>query len=464
MIKNNTLIHAGMRIAIIGLGVSGRAAVRYFQACGAEVVISDSREERQFLDKEGAFLQEVKVTWEAGGHSHAFFRDVDMIFVSPGVPLDLPLLQDMRERGVPVLGELAVAAPVLSEHVVAITGTNGKTTVTTLIGQLLEVSEKNVFVGGNIGTPLFSYLMGGKQADEVVLEVSSFQLDTAGDFRPDIALLLNITPDHLDRHGDLAGYTGAKMKIFASQRATDIAILNGDDPLCRKLAAEIGSRVLLFGHQDDCDAKIEENRIILRWQEEEIYQLSGSRLANSTGLLNAAAALLAARSAGCSQRQIITGLMAFEPLHHRMEPVAEIDGVVYYDDSKATNTGAVLTALAQVDGKAILIAGGRDKGDDYTLLRESVRNKVRKVILIGESAALIEMALFGTVPLDHAVSMDEAVELARGAAQSGDAVLLSPACASFDMFNSYAHRGEVFAAAVRRLEPAGDGADDGGRP
>ena len=459
--KTNRLIQSTMRVAVIGLGISGRAAVRYLLACGAGVVVSDSRSEERFLAQEGDFLQETGIAWEAGGHTPDFFRGVDLVFVSPGVPLDLPLLGELKGRGVGILGELALAAPVLQEPVIAITGTNGKTTVTTLIGELLRTAGKEVFVGGNIGTPLLNHLMHGPEADAVVLEVSSFQLDTAGEFRPDIALLLNITPDHLDRHGSLDGYTRAKMKIFGRQEAADTAVLNGDDPLCRRLVPEIGGRVLLFGHDRDCDARIERNKVILRWQGEEVYDLSGSRLANATGLLNAAAALLAARSAGCSAEQIRTGLMAFQPLHHRMEEVAEVGGVLYYDDSKATNTGAVLSALAQIDGKVILIAGGRDKGDDYPLLRESVRQKVRRVILIGESAALIEKALAGTAPLARAASMDEAVEMARRSAEPGDAVLLSPACASFDMFKSYVHRGEVFAAAVGRLrmeeEPAGSG-------
>ncbi len=452
--KNNILIQPGIRVAILGLGVSGRAAVHYLQACGAEVVVSDNRQQGQLLEKEGVFLDNSRVTWEAGGHSLAFLGKADIVFVSPGVPLNLPLLVQLQQQGIRIMGELALAAPALCETVVAITGTNGKTTVTTLIGELLRGAGKNVFVGGNIGTPIFEYLLKGPEADTLILEVSSFQLDTAGDFRPDIALLLNITPDHIDRHGSLADYARAKMKIFEQQRRTDTAIVNGDDSLCRSLVNEIDSRVLFFGHGSDCQARIEGSRVTLRWQEEEIYDLVGTSLANAMGVLNSAAAILATRSVGCSPERIRAGLAAFQPLHHRMEPVAEIDGVVYYDDSKATNTGAVLSALAQIDGKVVLIAGGKDKGDDYTLLRESVRDKARKVVLIGEAAVLLEMALSGTAPLIRAKSMEEAVQLAHAVAQPGDAVLLSPACASFDMFNSYVHRGEVFVAAVERLREA----------
>lgn len=460
--RTNTLIKPGMRIAVIGLGLSGRAAVRYLLACGAEVVVSDNRSEPEFVAGEGGFLQETGVAWEAGGHRSAFFAGVDLVFVSPGVPLDLPLLQELRRGGVPIVGELAVAAPVLSDPVIAITGTNGKTTVTTLIGQLLQGAGKNVFVGGNIGTPLFHHLLDETAADAVVLEVSSFQLDTAGSFRPDIALLLNITPDHIDRHGSLVAYSQAKLKIFANQGAADTAIVNGDDPLCRQALAAIAGRVLLFGHSADCRARIEGDRIVLAWQEEEIYDLAGSRMANAIGLMNAAAAILAARTAGCSREDILAGLLAFQPLRHRVEEVAEIDGITYYDDSKATNTGAVLAALVQVAGKVVLIAGGRDKGEDYALLQDGVREKARRVILIGEAADQIAAALAGIVPLDRAATMEEAVSKAQAAARPGDVVLLSPACASFDMFTGYAHRGDVFAAAVRGLKRAAAPAPAGG--
>jgi UDP-N-acetylmuramoylalanine--D-glutamate ligase len=460
--KNNGLIRPGTRAAILGLGISGRAAVRYLQACGAEVRVSDSRGEQDFLAQEETFLRQTGVAWEAAGHTLEFFDGVETVFVSPGVPLDIPLLARLRDSGVAVLGELAVAAAVLDQPVVAVTGTNGKTTVTTLIGQLLQACGREVFVGGNIGTPLLDHFLSGSRADHLVLEVSSFQLDTAGSFRPDIALLLNITPDHIDRHGSLEGYCRAKMRIFAHQGADDTAIVNGDDSLCRSLLPGIGSRVLLFGHTPDCDARIEGDTVVLRWTGEEIYDLGGCPMANAIGLMNAAAAILAARAAGCDMADVLAGIRAFRPLHHRMELIGEVGGVRYYDDSKATNTGAVLAALGQVEGKAVLIAGGRDKGDDYGLLRQSVEEKARHVVLIGESAPLIEAALAGAVPIEHAATMEDAVLKASAAALPGDAVLLSPACASFDMFRSYAHRGEVFAAAVATLRGAAADSPAGG--
>jgi UDP-N-acetylmuramoylalanine--D-glutamate ligase len=344
-----------------------------------------------------------------------------------------------------------MAAPLIKKPVVAITGTNGKTTVTALIGELLQGAGKKVFVGGNIGTSLFDYLLSPEDVDVLVLELSSFQLETAGEFKADVALLLNVTPDHLDRHGNMAGYATAKMKIFAGQGENDTAIISGDDPLCRELAAELGKqRLLFFGHGEGCQARVDQHAVVLEWQgEREQYDLADTMLDTATGALNSAAAILAARTMGCAPAIIAQGLAAFQVAAHRMALVGEKGGVVYYDDSKATNTGAVISGLANFSANVILIAGGRDKGDDYSLLRESVGQKVRVLILIGEAQDLIAQAVEGVTEIRRAGSMEEAVALAASLAWSGDTVLLSPACASFDMFKSYGHRGQVFADAVR---------------
>ena len=251
-----------MHVVVMGLGISGRAAVRYLLGCGARVSVSDSRSRERMKAEELEFLSASGVSLECGGHSGPFLQQADMIMASPGIPLDLPVLMAAKERGIPVVGELAIAGPAITAKVIAITGTNGKTTVTSLIGELLQRAGKKVFVGGNIGTPLFEYLCKPTPVDVVVLEVSSFQLETAGDFRPDVALLLNITPDHLDRHGDMEGYIAAKRRIFVNQHRHDIAILGGDDPLCREMAAGLTDRVpLLFGHGPDCQARISPDRI-----------------------------------------------------------------------------------------------------------------------------------------------------------------------------------------------------------
>ncbi len=441
-------------VAVMGLGVSGRSAVRYLALHGVRVLVSDARDAHLLPATDLAFLAEYGVEYECGGHSLAFLRQADKILVSPGIRQDLEILQQLRALKIPVLGELAMAASLINKPVVAITGTNGKTTVTALIGELLQGAGKKVFVGGNIGTSLFDYLNNPEDVDVLVLELSSFQLEAAGDFKADVAILLNVTPDHLDRHGSMDCYVAAKMKIFSGQGQSDTAILSGDDYYCREMLPGLGGgqRQLLFGHDQDCQARIEDHRVMLLWQgREECYDLAGSMLDTATGALNSAAAILAVRSLGCGQEVTAQGLAAFQVAAHRMALVGKAAGVSYYDDSKATNTGAVLSALENFKGNVILIAGGRDKGDDYTLLQESVARKVRTLILIGEAAELIAQALAGVTELRAACSMEEAVLLAASIARAGDTVLLSPACASFDMFENYGHRGRVFAAAVQRV-------------
>ena len=453
--KGQALIRAGMQVAVIGYGLSGQAAMRYALACGAAVRISDSAERQLFAERHGAGLAELGVRWEADAHRLEFFDGVDVVVVSPGISLQQPVVQALRQKGVPCLGELAVAAPLIDIPVVAITGTNGKTTVTTLIGELLRRSGEKVFVGGNIGTPLLEYVRGGVAADVLVLELSSFQLQLAGDFGAQVGVLLNITPDHLDLHRDMDEYIQAKMRIFANQPKNGAAILCLDDPCCAAQAAGLGHRLLAYGHGPECQARISGSSIALRWRgQDERYDLHGCHLDFPIGIANSAAALLAVRALGMSAEDILSGLRAFSPLPHRLQLVAERDGVRYVDDSKGTNTGAVIAALADLSGKAVLIAGGRHKGEDYRLLSDSVRAKVRVLIVIGEAAGLIAKALAGCAPIHQAGTMEAAVLLASQLAQPGDTVLLSPACSSFDMFRSYSHRGDVFAAAVKALSSA----------
>lgn len=454
MMKPADTIRQGTKVAVVGLGISGRAAVKYALLRGAEVRISDSRPEPRFLQEEEKFLAATNVAWEAGGHTRHFLETADLILVSPGVYLDMPVMRDLRQAGIPLLGELAIAAGRIDVPVVAVTGTNGKTTVTTLIGELLQRSGKRPFVGGNIGTPLYEYLCRPTEYDVVVVEVSSFQLESGGTFAPDIAVLLNITPDHLDRHGSLDGYAQVKMRLFACQKEGNIAIVNGDDRLCRNLPDGARATVRSFGHNEHDAAFIKNDKICLTTPGQvEEYRLAGTSLGNSVGLQNGAAAILAARALGCTHEQIMTGLQAFRLSPHRIEFVAEVDGVSYYNDSKATNSGAVIAALEQFPGNVILIAGGRDKGDDYRLLQESVAARVRQLIVLGEAAGLLEDALANVVPIRRAGSMTEAVRLAAQTATPGDVVLLSPACASFDMFTSYGHRGNEFKKEVLSLQP-----------
>lgn len=450
--KKRSLINPGSRIAVMGLGVSGRAAVRYALGRGAEVTVSDTRSEEQLLSDEADLFASGKIDFEAGGHSVEFLAGRDLVLVSPGIDFELPVLQQLRSRGVPVYGELAVAGREISVPTVAITGTNGKTTVTTLIGQMLTEAGKRVFVGGNIGTPLYEYLATPDEYDAVVVEVSSFQLECAADFAPTVGVLLNISPDHLDRHHTLEQYLQVKMQLFANQQKGHSAIVYGDDPRCCTIPAEAESALYTFGLGNTNNVQVAGGRVTLAIDgEKKEYVLDGVGQKGSIAGLNCAAAILAATLLGCGDSAIQGGLHKFQPLPHRVEFIADVNGVSYYNDSKATNTGAVIAALEQFEKKMVLIAGGRDKGDDFRLLRQNVSDRVGRVIVLGEAAGLLEDALGDLVPITHAASMEMAVQFAADFAERGDVVLLSPGCASFDMFQSYVHRGDVFKQEVLAL-------------
>ncbi len=452
--KENPLIHKDMAVTVVGLGMSGSAAVRYLHALGAIVSVSERRSWEQLRPDERQLVDGCCRRFEGGGHSIELLQDAELVFLSPGIPPTLPILQKLEHRTARIVGELALAAPVLSSQTIAVTGTNGKTTVTTLIGDILEAAGEDVCVCGNIGRPLLDCLQGEQQPGSVVVEVSSFQLDSGGAFRPDIAVLLNISPDHLDHHGSYAEYLRAKAKIFRNQRPGDHAVICDDDILCAELGRDLQNpEVFFFGHDKRCQAYICESEIYLRLQAKmERYDLRGTVFDNFIGRKNCAAALGAARLAGAPASAARAAIQSFSGLEHRLELVDTFDSVRYYNDSKATNTGAVISALQQVPGKVILIAGGRDKGDDYGLLREMVSTKVRYLVVMGEAASAISRALGDIVPVVAAASMEEAVRLASSLAWADDSVLLSPACASFDMFDSYAHRGRVFRENVAKIK------------
>jgi len=449
-------IRDGIQAVVIGLGAAGLSTVRYLVARGARVRVSDQRGLDRIDPVTVAWLQENGVGLEHGGHTAAFLAGADMVIPGPGVPLDLPVLQAARAQGLPILGELALAAGRYPVPVIAVTGSNGKTTVTSLIGHLLRAANRSPFVGGNIGTPLLDYFAEPGGYDAAVLELSSFQLDLAGDFRPDIGLLLNISPDHLDRHGSLAAYAGAKMQLLTHQRAGDCAILGTDDPMAAAAAIRDGVRRYAFGRTAACAARIVAGKVELHLEQdgkrrEEVYDLGPTRLHSSVNQLNAAAAILAVAQLGCAAEAIARGLRSFEPPPHRMAEVATIAGVRFINDSKATNIGALEAALAGCEAPVVLIAGGRDKGSDYTLLREVVGRKVKHLVLLGEAAGLMRSALEPVVATETVASMAEAVRRAMAVATSGDLVLLAPGCASFDMFSGYAERGRVFAEQVLQL-------------
>ena len=461
------ILKPGAHVVVVGLGKSGISAVRFLLKLGVKISVSEGGRQENLEGDLVRWLKEKRVFVETGGHTSELLTSADCILVSPGVPLGIAALAAARQKGIPGGGELALAKDFLKAPLVAVTGTNGKSTVTTLIGDLLAGSGKKVFVGGNIGIPLAEYLAGPQDCETAVLEVSSFQLDSAGEFRPQVGVLLNITPDHLDRYASYGAYVDSKMSLFKNQQPGDVAVLNGDDPaiagwLGKEAArqsrwplrgeirqygssAKTGIRACLNGTQVRVAIADAPEKMF------EVYELVGTPLAQAPNSENAMAAILAVRAMGCSPADIQKSLAGFVPLPHRLALVAEIDGVSYYDDSKATNIGAVFSALGGMRQPVVLIAGGRDKGGGYEMLLPLVKEKVRAMVLIGEAREAMAKSFAKTTRIAFAEEMDEAVGLARTMAERGDAVLLSPACASFDMFRSYSHRGEMFAQAVNSL-------------
>ncbi len=444
------------RVTVLGLGRSGMAAVRLLKKMGVQVAVSEGGPAEKIAPETLAWLNAHEVKVECGGHSADFFSGIDLLVVSPGVPLELPVLQAATAAGVPVLGEMALACALVSTPIIAITGTNGKSTVTELVGEMFKAAGKAPFVGGNLGTPLSEYLLGQEECEVLILEVSSFQLDTAPGFAPEVAVLLNISPDHLDRYPDYEAYAASKFSIFAGQKPSGAAILNRDDAelLGRLGAYPLPGRQFYYGQGGDeagAGAIVNGSEIRLNLGSGapvEVYLLADTDLAQEPNIHNGAAAILAARLLGCPSEAVRRALAGFKLLNHRLALVAEINGVQYFDDSKATNIGAVAAALQGMTRPVLLIGGGRDKGGDYALLHQVVREKVKVMILIGEAREKMAASFAGVTKVELAESLEAAVVIAAGLAAAGEVVLLAPACASFDMFSSYAHRGRVFREAV----------------
>ena len=443
---------------MVGLGRSGIAAAALCAARGARVTVTDKRPAAEL----GAALTQLpaSVAHELGGHRRETFLGSDLIVLSPGVP-EIPELAAARAASVEITGELELASQFVSATIVAITGTNGKSTTTTLVGEMLRATGRPTFVGGNLGEPLAEAVGTPAAATGgfCVVEVSSFQLETVGTFHPRVAVLLNITPDHLDRYDGLDGYAAAKARVFAAQTADDFAVVNFDDPLAVRASAAARSRRDGFSIvQSLATGAWLGGPLMLKLANHppesypaDLPWLLGQRHNQA----NALAALLAARLAGASPAEARAGLLAFRPLSHRMELVVDADGITYYDDSKGTNVGAVVAALDGFPRRVVLIAGGRDKGGDYAPLAEALGRVGRAAILIGEAADKMQAAFDGVLPIERAATLEAAVEAARRLARPGDAVVLSPACSSFDMFRDYAHRSEVFRGAVARVTQTG---------
>ncbi|MEE4608527.1 MAG: UDP-N-acetylmuramoyl-L-alanine--D-glutamate ligase [Desulfobacteraceae bacterium] len=454
---------AGKKVVVVGAARSGIAAAAFARRRGAAVTLSDSAPVERFPGLPPD-LAASGIELEFGGHRRETFTGADLIVVSPGVPHTIAPLEAARRRGIAVIGELELAARWLKAPVVAVTGTNGKTTVTQMIGDMLAASGRRVFVGGNIGCPLIAAADSEPAPELVVAEVSSFQLDTAQWFHPKVAVLLNISPDHLDRYPGMGAYARSKARIFARQGAGDVAVLNGGDALVRALAPATGPLRTWFAGRPAGEAGIDqqgEDLVLAGFDKPrdhlngERFSLAALKLLGRYNRANAAAAVLAARFAGAEPGAIARVLAEFTPLPHRLATVATVDGVRYVNDSKATNVDAVIQALAAFDAPVVLIAGGRDKGGGYEALRPALQPGVKRLVVLGEAAEVIARTLGPACPggVVHAADMREAVRLARDSAGPGEVVLLAPACSSFDMFTDYAQRGEAFAAAVRELAP-----------
>jgi UDP-N-acetylmuramoylalanine--D-glutamate ligase len=437
---------SGRNVIVVGLGVSGVAAARLCLAKGAAVTATDSRPASELSDA----IRHLPVTLCAGGHEGVAFERADLIVVSPGVP-ELAQLQSAQRSGVPVIGELELGARFIDAPMVAVGGTNGKSTVTTLLAQMFEQEIGRVFSGGNLGTPLSQAAL--QTWDLMVVEVSSFQLERAPTFHPRVALLLNVTDDHLDRYPDFSAYADAKGNAFLQQTSDDYAVIPANDPLCEKQARRGRGRILTFGAAGDY-AHL--GRCIVERTTGEHFSFEESRLHGEHNALNVAACVAAARAMGLGRASIERALKNYQPLPHRMAYVGEIGGVRFYDDSKGTNVGAAVSALNGLqEPRGVLIAGGRDKLGDYAPLAQALAKKGRAVIVLGEAANRIAAATRELLPTLHVTSLEQAVRVAFEQACPGDAVLLSPACSSFDMFKSYSERGEQFVAAVKRLETSG---------
>jgi UDP-N-acetylmuramoylalanine--D-glutamate ligase len=447
------------RVLVVGLGKSGVASALFLKSRGARVTVSDSKPESELRD-EILLLLEHGITVETGGHGDRTFRGQDLIVVSPGVPADAPQLVQARNLGEPVIGEIELAAQFLSGPIVAITGANGKTTCTSLSGEIIAAGEFSTLVGGNIGTPAISLVDQAGPATWTVLEVSSFQLETIVKFRPRVSVILNITPDHLDRHKTFVNYVNAKARVFENQRADDFTVLNADDATAAGLADRTHAQLFWFSRKKEIEkgTLARGSQIYFRdgQREREIMALAEVPLKGAHNLENVLAGVSIGMIAGCKPEQIRAAVRKFKAVEHRLEFVARVAGVDYYNDSKATNVDATIKALEAFPASVHLhlILGGKDKGSDYTVLHELLRQRVKCVYTIGAAAEKIESQIQDAAEIEHAETLENAIRRASEAAVAGDVILLAPACASFDQFQSYEHRGRVFKETVHSLAMA----------
>src|SRR5437588_3951426 len=445
----------GKRVLVVGLGRSGVASALFVKSRGAVVTVSDAKSEDQLREEIPALLDQ-GIAVETGGHGERTFQNQDLSVVRPGVPVDAEPIMQARALGQNVIGEIELAAEFLQGEIVAITGSNGKTTTTTLTGEILASGGLKTLVGGNIGTPAISLVDQATPESVTVLEVSSFQLETVRTFHPNIAVVLNVTPDHLDRHRTLSAYVDAKARIFENQQPDDFAVLNADDPTCVELGGRTRAHVFWFSRKKEVEtgAYVGNGRIMFRRNgaKVEVIPVNEIPLKGAHNLENVLAAICCGALLGCDAGKIRAAVRNFKAVEHRLEYVTTIRGVEYYNDSKATNVDATIKALESFPAGVHLILGGKDKGSDYTVLNELLRQRVRRVYTSGTAAEKIRSQIKDAAEVVAAGSLDSAVKQAAASAQSGEVVLLAPACASFDQFQNYEHRGRVFKELVRGLK------------
>lgn len=452
--------YAGKTVLVVGAAKSGLASARFLLQRGARVILTDSKT-GEALQAEIAPLRELgpdsgRLVLELGGHRDASFAGCDFVVVSPGVPLSLSYFDISRKAGIPIIAEIELASRHLKGKIIGITGSNGKTTTTTLVAGLLTGAGVKAHAAGNIGAPLIDFVAGSSPEDCYAVELSSFQLESVREFRPFIGSILNLTPDHLDRYSGFEDYIAAKKRLFMNQARTDFAVLNADDARTAAMKTEVPSRPVLFSRLRTLEegAFVRNGRIIFRDAEGEkdLLPVNAIALKGAHNLENVLAACTMALLAGAAPESLEDSVRKFKGVEHRIEWVAELDGVEYYNDSKATNVDATIKSLEAFPGNILLIIGGRDKAGDFAALRSLVRERVKHLILIGEAADKVRKALSGTVEMSEARSMEEAVSICKSFAHRGDIVLLAPACASFDMFQNYEHRGRVFKDSVLRIQ------------
>ena len=448
----------GKKILVVGLARTGVAVARFLAQQGARVTVTDMREEELLADTL-AQLADLDIDFELGRHVPHTFLMADLIVVSPGVPMDIKPLTMARAQKRRVVSEVELASWFIEAPMIAITGTNGKTTTTTLTGEIFRACGFETFVGGNIGNPLIELASGGERVDRVVVELSSFQLEGVESFRPHIAVLLNITEDHLDRYQSYQEYIDAKLRIFENQGPDDFAVLNMDDPLVAACAGKLKARVFPMSRLKELEQGIsyQDGFITFSWQGKVLrFGTDGLKLKGVHNLDNIMASLASALLMRCDGDCAYAAVTSFKGLPHRMEFVAEIGGVAYYEDSKGTNVGSVVKSLESFDSGITLIAGGKDKGGSYEPLAPLVAQRVSHLVLIGEAKERMKKELGALTDTHLTESLEEAVALAAELTRPGGVVLFSPACSSFDMFKNYEERAERFKAAVRALQPEGN--------